>query len=355
MKIQLFSSQRMVTPQTTILLLIIIVLISSSVYPVESKTTTTSKSGHPRGDKMLRLCLWTHCRRASTATSGKCPSYLEQSAVRKCKLENGDIGYYSKCCLYEDAVPYQMQKTSGATTAWPEARATLNTFTASTSSFSDKAENDKYLFANMTYKLSGHHDNSVAVEKENAPLKKHFLLEWLTISSYLEPRTSDDLSYHSLIFCGVAALATTVFITLFIYIAFLILSFSFPHLLFWLICLIKVTIYCLMLCLYSFIWFLLIRNHHLSLSTQSHERKSFPNKKTKFDQRELKVKLSWNCCWNQILPKYFRFDCQLLRCPFHLLWQGPASKDETALAISKQKSKLLFLIYKISIITFIGW
>lgn len=268
MKAQLLSSQRMVTftsTTTTILLLIVIVLISSSVLHAESKTTTTSKSGHPRGDKMLRLCLWTHCRRASTATSGKCPSYLEQSAVRKCKLENGDIGYYSKCCLYEDAVPYQMQKTSGATTAWPET-------TAPTSNFSEMPKNNEYLFANLTYNkscdlhpvvvrtsnitstiTSSHHphlntslqpnqhkkyklaDTDVAVHKEEgAPHQKRrqrVLVEWLTISSYLEPGTSDGHFYHSLIFCG--AVAATISIILFIYFALSLHSFTFSHLLSW--------------------------------------------------------------------------------------------------------------------------
>ncbi|KAH9391202.1 hypothetical protein TYRP_006800 [Tyrophagus putrescentiae] len=109
MKTQLFSSAYHLST-TLFALFLILVLIASSISTIESKTTTTSKSGGDahRGDKMLRLCLWTHCRRSSGASSGsgkRCPPYLEQSAVRKCKLENGEIGYYSKCCLYEDAVP----------------------------------------------------------------------------------------------------------------------------------------------------------------------------------------------------------------------------------------------------------
>lgn len=82
-------------------LLIIMVLVSTSTV-IQTKTQ--------RGDKMLRLCLWTHCR--SSSSPKKCPVYLEQSAVRKCKLETGEIGFYSKCCFYEE--PFHMQKTSAA-------------------------------------------------------------------------------------------------------------------------------------------------------------------------------------------------------------------------------------------------
>ncbi|KAH7645379.1 uncharacterized protein LOC142598216 [Dermatophagoides farinae] len=57
-----------------------------------------------RKEKMLRLCLWTPCKSITTTTK-KCPSYLEQSAKRKCKLSDDEIGFYSKCCLYEGNLP----------------------------------------------------------------------------------------------------------------------------------------------------------------------------------------------------------------------------------------------------------
>ena len=79
------------------LLFFLCLLITSQV--IHTKTQ--------RRDKMLRLCLWTHCHSATSLK--KCPVYLEQSARRKCKLESGEIGFYSKCCLYEE--PFQLQKT----------------------------------------------------------------------------------------------------------------------------------------------------------------------------------------------------------------------------------------------------
>ena len=82
-------------------LTILVILLSMTTGVVHLKTTD-------RRDKMLRLCLWTQCRAATS--SKKCPVYLEQSARRKCKLESGEIGYYSKCCLYEE--PFNLQKTT---------------------------------------------------------------------------------------------------------------------------------------------------------------------------------------------------------------------------------------------------
>ncbi|KAI2810368.1 hypothetical protein BLOT_001529 [Blomia tropicalis] len=84
--------------QNLIVLIVCLAAVSSEVIQ------TTNQS---RREKMLRLCLWTHCRSASSMK--KCPVSLEQSARRKCRLENGEIGFYSKCCLYEN--PFPMQKT----------------------------------------------------------------------------------------------------------------------------------------------------------------------------------------------------------------------------------------------------
>lgn len=49
--------------------------------------------------KMIRLCLWTRCQ----AKFSRCPVLFKQSAIRNCKLDSGEIGFYSRCCLYEES------------------------------------------------------------------------------------------------------------------------------------------------------------------------------------------------------------------------------------------------------------
>lgn len=79
--------QRIIVIRTLLLLTIIMTTIK---YPVQAKSRSFYRD-------RIRLCFWTRCNYAK-----RCPSYLEQTARRKCKLPNGDIGIYTKCCMFDE-------------------------------------------------------------------------------------------------------------------------------------------------------------------------------------------------------------------------------------------------------------
>nr|XP_027197709.1 uncharacterized protein LOC113792041 isoform X1 [Dermatophagoides pteronyssinus] len=81
----------------------LVIYFISIIIIISTIMITANEARIVRKEKMLRLCLWTPCK--SITVTKKCPSYLEQSSRRKCKLPNDEIGFYSKCCLYEGYLP----------------------------------------------------------------------------------------------------------------------------------------------------------------------------------------------------------------------------------------------------------